>query len=151
MVGLPKKYAKMGFKKGWRDYKATRKSTRKSTRKTRSVKVMARRRKGGFRRYIKRSYRKAKSGFSFGTIAKTLIGVAIVAVYEVFVSPMIPLDAMMKNILEFGIGVFLTMQGNPTLKSAGIALMVVNAYSLIVPYVSGMAGSSGVGTSDAGY
>jgi hypothetical protein len=33
MAGLPKKYAKMGFKKGWREYKKT-KSQRKTTKKT---------------------------------------------------------------------------------------------------------------------
>lgn len=31
MTGLPKKYAKMGFKKGWRAFKATKKKTSRST------------------------------------------------------------------------------------------------------------------------
>jgi len=42
MAGLPKKYAKMGFKKGWKAYKAT-KSTKKIT-KVRTVAKKAKRR-----------------------------------------------------------------------------------------------------------
>jgi hypothetical protein len=52
MAGLPKKYAKMGFKKGWAAYKKTKKKT--TTRKvssTRKVATMAKRkRKTGYRR-----------------------------------------------------------------------------------------------------
>ena len=55
--GLPKKYAKMGFKKGWKAYKATqgtRKSPvrRKTTRKR--ARPMARRR--NYRRAARRAY-----------------------------------------------------------------------------------------------
>lgn len=40
MPGLPKKYAKMGFKKGWKAYKASKKKTKSksSPKKTKSVK-----------------------------------------------------------------------------------------------------------------
>jgi len=42
-VGLPKKYAKMGFAKGWRAYKASKRKTTTKT-KTRSVPVAAKKR-----------------------------------------------------------------------------------------------------------
>lgn len=145
VTGLPKKYAKMGFKRGWSAFK---KLKRKSKNITRRVQTMARRRKGGFRRSMKRSYRKAKSGFSMGNVTKVLIGAGLAALYEVFVSPMIPLDGMIKNIVELGAGLLLaSMGGMPSyVKAFGVSLAIINAYSLIVPLVSGM-GSSG-GSSD---
>ena len=45
--GLPKKYAKMGFKKGWRAYKATKRATTQRRRSTR---------KGGVRKTARRAY-----------------------------------------------------------------------------------------------
>ena len=45
--GLPKKYAKMGFKKGWRAYKATKRATTQKRRSTR---------KGGVRKTARRAY-----------------------------------------------------------------------------------------------
>jgi len=53
--GLPKKYAKMGFKKGWAAYKKTKRTTRTtSRRKPRQVKrTMARRR---YKRAARRVY-----------------------------------------------------------------------------------------------
>jgi len=53
MAGLPKKYAKMGFKKGWAAYKKSKRSpARKATRtsRPRKVKNMARRRSYSRRR-----------------------------------------------------------------------------------------------------
>ena len=45
--GLPKKYAKMGFKKGWKAYKATKRATTQRRRSTR---------KGGVRKTARRAY-----------------------------------------------------------------------------------------------
>ena len=130
MAGLPKRFAKMGFKRGWAAFK------RKSKTKKRSVQVMARRRKGGFRR-MKKAYRKAKAGFTLGNITKVLIGAGIAALYEVFVSPMIPLDGMIKNIVELGAGLLLaSMSGMPMyIRAFGGALATINAFSLIYPLV----------------
>jgi len=53
MAGLPKKYAKMGFKKGWAEYNKVR-NRRKSTGTKRTVKRVAKRRsykKKGTKRY----------------------------------------------------------------------------------------------------
>jgi len=53
--GLPSKYAKMGFKKGWREYKKTKRSPVKRT-TTRRSKPMAR------RRSYRKIYRRARGG-----------------------------------------------------------------------------------------
>jgi hypothetical protein len=146
-MALPKKYAKLGFKRGWA---AFNKLKRKSKTKTRSVFNMARRRKGGFRRFAKRTYRKAKSGFTFGNVTKVLIGAAIAALYEVFVSPLIPLDGMIKNIVELGAGLMLAGMGSMPMpvRAFGAALATINAYSLIVTFLPSQ---TSVGTSTEGW
>ena len=142
MKGLPKKYAKMGFKKGWRAYK--------NTRKTPKVRTMARRKKGRtVVRYVKKKYRKARSGLTMRNIIKVLIGAGMAAVYEVFVSPMIPVAAMMRNIIELGVGLFLAAAPRMPMpiRAFGAALATINAYSIAVPYIAnlggGAAGNSG--------
>jgi hypothetical protein len=137
--GLPKKYAQMGFKRGWKAYKKL-----KTHKKNTKVVHMARR-KGGFKRAYKRYASRSKSkGVSFGSVTKILIGAGLAAVYEVFVSPMIPLDGMIKNIVELAAGIFLAaMPGMPSyVKSFGVALAIINAYSLVYPVVAGYAGTS---------
>lgn len=54
--GLPRKYAKMGFKKGWAAYKRSKGTTRRSTTTRRRRPTMAR------RRSYKKIYRRARSG-----------------------------------------------------------------------------------------
>lgn len=53
--GLPKKYAKMGFKRGWREYKKTLK--RPTTKRRTYARPPARRRKGNMarRKYVRRA------------------------------------------------------------------------------------------------
>ena len=88
MAGLPKKYARMGFKKGWAKFKSLRKSKRsyKVIRKKTVITMARRRYKFGKRK----GYRKSKSGNMFGSVTKIVIGAGLAALYEVFVSPMIP-------------------------------------------------------------
>lgn len=138
MSGLPKKYAKMGFKKGWLAYKRSKGSKRKT--KKYEVVNMARRRKGGFRKF----YRKAKKGITFGNVTKVLIGAALAAVYEIFVSPMVPLNGMLKNIVELGAGLFIaSMPGVPMFfRAFGAALATINAYSLVISYLPSGGSSS---------
>jgi hypothetical protein len=142
MSGLPKKYAKMGFKKGWMAFKKLKKHSIK--RKTNRVVHIARRRKGGFKRFYKRTSRRVKSGFTFGSVSKIVLGIGLAALYEVFVSPMLPIAGQLKNIVEFAIGIALmSMSGMPSyVKSFGMALAIINGYSLVVPYISGLNGNS---------
>lgn len=65
MTGLPKKYAKMGFKQGWKAFRKARKGRTKRARAPK-VKTMARRKR--------RTYRKKNksSGLNLGGLAKPL-------------------------------------------------------------------------------
>jgi len=137
MAGLPRKYAKMGFKRGWAAYNRLKKPKKS---KSRTVKYMARRRKGGF----KKRYRKSSGGLGFGGITKILIGAGLVVLYEVYLSPMIPVQGMMKNFLELGIGIFLMTGKMPMpVKAFGAALATLNAYQILSSFMPG----SGVSTS----
>jgi hypothetical protein len=129
MSGLPKKYAKMGFIRGWKEF---RKKGRKK-----KAKVFSMKRKG------KKHYGKSK-GFTMQQAFKVLAGAAIAAVYEVFVSPMIPLADNVKNILELVVGLFLASSGKMPMpvRAFGAALATINAYSLIVPFVSNWKGGA---------
>ena len=74
--GLPKKYAKMGFKKGWRAFKASKRSTqRKRTTRT-----------GGVRRTARRAYKNnpkrsnyMKKGIPHPSVTGMASGLAIAA------------------------------------------------------------------------
>ena len=97
----------------------------------------------------KRGHKKS-SGFGFGGALKILAGAAVAVVYEVFVSPMIPLSATIKNIVELVLGLFLmTLKGMPMIvRAGGAAIATINAYQLIFPLVSGMGAKSGTGMID---
>jgi hypothetical protein len=78
-----------------------------------------------------------------GSVVKVVLGAGICALYEIFVSPMIPLGGMVKNLLEMGIGAFLMMGRFPLpIKAFGAALLTINAYSTIVSFLPS-GGSSG--------
>ena len=72
--GLPKKYAKMGFKKGWRAFKATKRATTQRRRSTR---------KGGVRKTARRAYvrktnrRKMKKSIPHPSVTGMASGLAI--------------------------------------------------------------------------
>ena len=74
--GLPKKYAQMGFKKGWRAFKATKRSTQRKRTTTR---------KGGIRRTARRAYtnnpkrRNMRKGIPHPSISGMASGLAIAA------------------------------------------------------------------------
>lgn len=138
MNGLPKKYAKMGFKKGWRLFKASSSKTKTKKIKTKTrFGTMARK-----RRFGKRS--SSSKGFGMNKIVNVAIGVAGVALYEVFISPMIPLSTMIKNIVELVVGIILiAMPKIPSmLKAVGGAMVTINAFQLIYPLIAGMGSSS---------
>jgi len=125
MAGLPKKYAKMGFKKGWKAYK-----------KTRSVKITTKR----SRTMAKKSYRRKSSTSIFGKLNSPLMGAAGVVAYESFISPMIPLQGTAKDMLELVGGLYLSKKQG-FIGATGKSLVTINAYQL----VSGLVGNKLVG------
>lgn len=66
MPGLPKKYAKMGFKKGWAAFKRSKRTRRTSSRK---VSKTASRRRRAYRRVKKYAGRAQSPIIGFGTFA----------------------------------------------------------------------------------
>lgn len=70
MAGLPKKYARMGFKKGWREYRKAKARRGSTARAPKKVKNMARKRT---RRYRKKNNK--SSGINLGGMAKPLTAI----------------------------------------------------------------------------
>lgn len=127
MAKLPKSIIKKyGIsKKAWAVFRGN-----KTKKKTGSkVKYMARRTKA----------RSGKKSGGMGKVFTALIGVAGAVVYEVFVSPMIPLSRNVKNMLELAIGITLMVMPRvpKVLKATGLALVVINGFEILVPLVSG--------------
>jgi hypothetical protein len=103
--GLPKKYAKMGFKRGWAAYKRSKRSPIRSyAPKKRKVRTMAR------RRSYKKYYRKART---FGGGMKPVIDGLLVGAATGFLRGKIPYA---DPIATLGIGYF---RNNATLKVLG--------------------------------
>jgi hypothetical protein len=141
MARLPKSIIKKyGIsRRAWAVFRGSKKSKRRTT-KARSY-TMARRH---------RTHKKgSKSGGLFGggfmnNALKILAGAAVAVVYEVFVSPMIPLSKTIKNILEFAIGLFVAVMPKMPMmiRAGGVALATINAFELIYPFIAGAKGGS---------
>jgi len=130
MAGLPRKYAKMGFKRGWRAFK----SSRGSKRKTSSYRKVTTTRRRSYKMAKKKSYRRAKG--IFGNLNKPLMGAVGVVAYESLISPMIPLQGVAKDLLELGVGAYLSKKQG-FLGATGKSLVVLNSYQLM----SGLVGN----------
>ena len=79
----------------------------------------------------------SKGGF-MGKALQVLAGAAVAVLYEVFVSPYIPLTGMIKNIVELIVGIFLASSKKMPMivRAGGMALATINAYELIAPLIS---------------
>jgi len=124
MAGLPKKYARMGFKKGWKAYKKTKSSSSRVNSRTKRSKTMA-----------KKTYKRKNSSL-LGKLNNPLLGAAGVVAYESLISPMIPLQGTAKDMLELVGGLYLSKKKG-ILGATGKSLVVLNSYQL----VSGLVGN----------
>jgi hypothetical protein len=95
-----------------------RRTTTKTKTKTRSYK-MAKKRK---------SYRRAKS--VLGDLNKPVVGAMGVIAYESFISPMIPLQGVAKDLLELGAGLWASKKRG-IIGATGKTLVTINAYQLM--------------------
>jgi len=99
--------------------------------------------------------RKRSSGNSMmSRVGKILGGAILAGVYEVFVSPMIPLRRNIKNVIEGLIGLALAVSRRvPTMvRSFGVALATINVFELAIPMIRGIGGGrapASVGNVDA--
>jgi hypothetical protein len=86
MAGLPKKYAKMGFKKGWKAYRASKRTKKKSLNTRRaSTPSMAKKRRSIRRRASKVAKRRSSKGL--GKAALPLANAAYGFTYGVIETP----------------------------------------------------------------
>lgn len=135
MAKLPKSLIKKyGIsKKAWAVFRSGRKSSSKS--KTARYNPMKRKSKKG--------YRKGKAGL-LNKALNILLGAAVAGVYEVFISPRIPLARNVKNILEMIVGlVVAAMPKLPmSVRAGGAALATINAFEIVVPLIAGAAGKT---------
>jgi hypothetical protein len=128
-IPLPKSLIKKYgvSKKAWRIYRSKKGSKRsnffRSKVKKRSVRTMARRRRS-FKRYAR------KSKNLLGKLNKPIVGSIGVVIYESFVSPLIPLTGLIKNVIELLLGLVLSKKGG-ILGAMGTALVYLNSYQLI--------------------
>ena len=142
MTGLPKKYAKMGFKEGWKQYKASKiKKTSKKKRKTSMAKNKGR--SGGGRKIL------GTIGFK-GLIA----GIASLAVLRIGikrVAPQVP-DAYVDSASMLGAGVLGKVAKIGTAHLIAPAV-VLGASKLIEDLVTGggLIDLPGVGVSPQGF
>lgn len=132
--GLPKKYARMGFKKGWKAYKATKSRSRSSPVKKRRV-TMARR-KTRRRRATRTIRRYRKSGGSAFNLKKMIIPIAAATFIEPTVDQLVNQFAgslninfagiQIDDIAKVGIGLYFGKKGGimgNTAKMIGIFAM----------------------------
>jgi hypothetical protein len=128
MAKLPKSIIKKyGIsKKAW----AVFRGNKTSSKRTRGIKMAKK------KHY---SNKNGNKGF-MGKAIQVLVGAGVAVLYEVFVSPYIPISGMIKNLVEMIIGIFLASNKKMPMivRAGGTALAIVNAYELIAPYVQGM-------------
>ena len=96
-------------------------------------------------RKTKKSYKSSK--FSLKGAVKVLVGAAIAIVYEVVISPMIPLSRNMKNAIELGVGLLLLVMPKMPMpvRAFGGALATINLFEIGVPILANL--KLGVGAS----
>jgi len=137
MSGLPasiiKKYGVS--KKAWAVFRGTKRARKTKTYRTKSkarVYTMARKR---------RTSRKSKSQSTFkgGFMQKAMdviLGAGVAFIYDKWISPMIPISGMIKDIIELVLGIVVaSMPRLPrAVRVGGLALAIMNAYSLISTY-----------------
>lgn len=154
--GLPKKYAKMGFARGWKAYKAAKRKAKSAVKRTvkkvtRKRKVTKRKPATGVKKMAKRrTVRKKKSykrrprrGLLTGRTANIVIDGATIgagALGSVFALSKTPWvkdqAAWMKALIAAGIGVAgITLIKQPMAKKLFTGSIVGSAISLALPYM----------------
>ena len=99
----------------------------------------------GYKMAQKKGYGKKSGKNFFSKALNILVGAGVAALYEVFISPRIPLARNIKNIIELVLGVILmAMPRLPMMvRAGGAALATINAFEILVPLISNVGASSG--------
>ena len=151
MAGLPKKYAKMGFKKGWAAYKRSKSSTTTPTRrksssiKRRTNKQMARKKRKTYRRTTSSGFKPVQvliGGGAYGAL-RAKISNAIAPL-----TSKIPLGTIGDEVALFSLGYIANKKmKDKTIKSVAQAAMFIEAARMGEAFADGSAfgTSNGVG------
>jgi len=135
MAGLPRKYAKMGFAKGWRAYKNSKKTN------IRSVKTMAKRR----RRSSARTTYSRKRSSKMGGVAGLMLGGAG---YGLIREPLNQLASKVPfvgslgdEVVLLGASYLMATKGSGIIRKVGRAGLVIEAHNLARNLGGGLLGS----------
>ena len=153
-TGLPSKYAKMGFAKGWKKYKASKKKKRVINPSKKRGTAMARRKKrtagkavrvyvkNPRRRRYRRRYRRNPAMFKGFTqaLAPMLAGAMGSVGMNLLLSriPMIP--PKWRGATKLGIGALMITQKNQFIRWAGIVIGALAIKDILVNFVPALAG-----------
>lgn len=136
--GQPYVITRSGKAKFIKKTKTTRR--KRKTTKTKRSRTMAKK---------KRSYRRSSS--ALGKLNKPIMGAAGVVAYESFLSPMIPLQGVAKDMLELVGGLYLSKKRG-FLGATGKTLVTINSYQLISGMIGGkLRGLTGSNNEDGIY
>jgi len=149
--GLPKKYAKLGFKAGWKKYKKSK--MKKNPAKKRRITAMAKKRKKpsrAVRVYVKNPRRKTyrRRYRRNPNIAKTLQGALVPMVAGAFgviglnmlLSRATFIPAQYRGFAKLGVALLMVMQKNQFLKWAGIVVGGIAIKDVVTNYIPALAG-----------
>lgn len=129
MAGLPRKYAKMGFAKGWRAYKSSKKTT-KTTAKTAGSAKMARRR---YRKLARRS-RRSSSSMGGGSVMKMALGGAVYGIVREPINQLmgkVPIIGTFGDEVALGVVSYIAAtKGSGWVRTIGRAGVMIEAYNL---------------------
>jgi len=110
--------------------------------KTGAVKMAKRRSRVRYIRSKRSSHRRSGSSGILGKVANPMIGAVGVVAYEKWISPMIPLNPMVKNLAEIGIGAYASNKGG-VIGASGQSLLAISSYKLVNQLIGGtITGSS---------
>lgn len=131
MAGLPKKYAKMGFKKGWREYKKSKSKRGRKVTLRRTVKKTAKRRKT--RTMARRKIvRRRKS--PIGGVGKLMLGGAIYGVAREPLNTLASKVPFIGNLGDevalLGVSYLLATRTKGMVRQMGRAGLMIEAYNL---------------------
>jgi hypothetical protein len=161
MAGLPKKYAKMGFKKGWKEYKKIKSSSNKKAvtsalfnRKTKAVPTASRRVKKMAKR--RRTYAKRRTSRRSGGMGQLTKLALAGAGYGLIREPLNQLVAKVPFVGSFGDEVALGMaslllasKGTGIVKKIGQAGVLIEAHNLARGGMGGIMGMFGSSSSSS--
>jgi hypothetical protein len=108
----------------------------RTTKKSKSTPKTSKRRKGGYTMARKARKGGKKSGMFSGLMGK-VAGVGGYVLFESVIEPMIPIQGDILDIVELGVGLYLSKKGG-IIGEVGKTAVIINTYSLMRKYLAPM-------------